>query len=65
VGPPAQRGAGPRTTKKGAADEAVTVTASAADVVRAWEALRAEAGGELPGASPRGRAVLLRAAESH
>jgi hypothetical protein len=39
----------------------MTVTASAADLARGYEALRAEAVGTLPAITPRGRAVLLRA----
>jgi hypothetical protein len=39
----------------------VTVTASADDLVRGYEALRAEAVGQRLAISPRGRAVLLHA----
>ena len=37
----------------------MTVTASAEDLSRGYEALRAEALGRLPAITPRGRAVLL------
>jgi hypothetical protein len=38
----------------------VTVTASAVELIRGYEALRAEAVGKPPVTTPRGRAVLLR-----
>jgi hypothetical protein len=37
----------------------MSVTASAEDLTRGYEALRAEAVGTLPAITPRGRAVLL------
>jgi len=37
----------------------MTITASAADLTDAYEALRAQAVGEMPGVTPRGRAVLV------
>jgi hypothetical protein len=39
----------------------VNIVASVDDLTRGYEALRAEAVGELPGVPPRGRAVLLHA----
>jgi hypothetical protein len=38
----------------------VKITASATDVARAYEALRAQAVGEAPAATPRGLALFLR-----
>ena len=38
----------------------MSVTASVDDLARAYEALRAQAVGESPGITPRGRAILLR-----
>ncbi|MGH9107628.1 MAG: hypothetical protein ACRDZX_17720 [Acidimicrobiales bacterium] len=39
----------------------MTITAGAADLARGYEALRAQALGELPALTPRGRAVLMSA----
>jgi hypothetical protein len=50
---------GPFTDKGAVPASAMNVTASAEDLARGYEALRAEALGTSPTITPRGRAVLL------